>query len=118
KKDLLRGMPLAGRIGIEWDDVVVRHAAGQRLDVEGNAKQVAARLMSACEPGQTLLTKEAADHAAKSMQHDSEVPATLRWVTHGQYWLQGLNRMVTVCEAGLPNLSPFNKPAGNSKVGP
>ena len=61
--ELLEGMTLSGRIGIEWDDVIIRcseagrprpgQAAGSRpgetpTDLEGNAKQVAARLMSGC----------------------------------------------------------------------
>ena len=64
------------RIGIHWgsiieviqDDVYVG-AGAKRVELEGLSKNIAARTMSLCQPGQVLLTKEALNKVRNRTNH-------------------------------------------------
>ena len=113
--------PLEARAGIHRGEVVLRrnpanHVArgAKPIEVEGLAKPIAARVMSAATAGQTLLTKDAHDAARAS--GTKALPPNLRWVRHGEYLLKGVDAPLTLYEVGHPDHAPLSPPPSSDKV--
>ncbi|MCB9778789.1 MAG: tetratricopeptide repeat protein [Alphaproteobacteria bacterium] len=124
------GLPLAARAGMHVGEVVTWHnppedvANGAKpVEVEGIAKPVAARVMSAGGGGQTLLTASAWQ-AVGAAKQDARLlgpgagDGELGWVSHGPYAFKGVSEPVELYEVGQPGIAPLAPPPGSGKVRP
>ncbi len=116
------GIELRARAGIHVGEVILRanpadHVArgAKPLEVEGLAKSIAARLMSAAGGGQTLLTRGAFDLARRGAV-GVEVAHDLRWLAHGRYRMAGVEEPIRIYEVGLEGTAPLEAPASSAKV--
>ena len=105
--------PISARAGLHVGPVTVRENPAQDialgakpLEVDGLAKPVAARVMSAALGGQTLLT-EAARQALG--------PVAQRLLSHGHWRLKGLPEPMELFEAGELG-APFTPPPDSAKA--
>lgn len=115
--------PLAARAGIHLGEVVLREnrpedvaRGARRLDLEGLAKPVAARIMSLAGGGQTLLTKAAFDIARHAAIGHDQLPTDVRWLDHGAYNLKGVDEPLGVFEVGCVGRAPLLPPPDSEKV--
>ena len=106
-------VPLKARAGLHVGEVSLREniasdvARGAKpLEVEGLAKPLAARVMSAAMGGQTLLTSHARAALGSS---------TLRFQSHGHWRLKGVAEPIELFELGDEN-SPFTPPPDGAKA--
>ena len=107
------GLPFQARAGLHVGPVTLREnraddvAQGAKpLEVDGLAKPIVARVMSAAMGGQTLLTADA--RAALG-------PSTLRLQSHGHWRLQGVQDPIELFEVG-DAASPFQPPPDAAKA--
>jgi putative peptide modification system cyclase len=119
------GQPLAARAGVHVGDVIVWdnrlsdvELGAKRVEVEGLAKAVTARLMNLAEPGQILMSGVALELARRSVAELGVDPGTLQWLAHGEYDLKGLPEPVKVFEVGERGVAPFRTPSASSKAAP
>ncbi|MCP4590358.1 MAG: protein kinase [bacterium] len=112
---------LGFRVGIHLGEAVLivtpaADVAGgaKPLEVEGLAKQIAARIMSLALAGQTLLTRAAFMLARRAAVGDEG----LQWLAHGRYLLKGVTEPLEVYEVGREGLSPLAPPPGSEKIKP
>ena len=113
------GLPFKARAGLHVGPVTLREnsaadvALGAKpIEVEGVAKPIAARVMSAARGGQTLLTGDARIALGVT---------ALRLQSHGQWRLQGVTEPVELFElgqddAGADGDAPFTPPPGGTKA--
>ena len=108
------------RIGIHWGRVVEVHQheltigmGVKQVELEGVAKNIAARTMSLCEGGQVLLTEEAMDKVrGRSNMH---TPKNTRFACMGLYQFKGVKvpQVIYAVGATIQSLQP---PKGGEKV--
>ena len=117
------GVEVASRVGIHLGEVVLRQKpehdvtlGAKRLEVEGLAKPLTARLMSVATGGQTLLTRGAFDVARRAAEESLPDAESLRWLAHGGYLFQGVEEAVEVFEVGREGLAPLAAPPDSKKV--
>lgn len=120
--DPIGGAALSARVGIHvgevvlWENSASEVAGGaKRVDVEGLAKPVAARLMALALPGQILLSGIAFSLAQRAAPELDEA-AGLRWLTHGRYRFKGVAAPMLVHEVGQPGLAPLRAPPSTAKA--
>jgi len=111
---------LESRVGIHWGEVVLKHnelvyvkQGAKRIEVEGLAKPVAARIMSLANGGQTLIT----DQARKSSEFRKNAfsPKKLHYKCLGSYKLKGVKKPMVVHAVGVKS-KDFVLPKENGKV--
>jgi putative peptide modification system cyclase len=114
--------PLRARIGIHvgevvlWENAPEAVASGaKRVEVEGLAKPVAARLMSLALPGQVLLS-EMARTLAQRAQAELPQAERVRWLAHGRYRFKGVPVPMLVHEVGETEVSPLAPPPSSGKA--
>lgn len=108
------------RIGIHWgriievqqDDVYVG-AGAKRVELEGLAKNIAARTMSLCQAGQVLLTKEA--HLELKNRLNPQVPKTARVACVGMYRFKGVREPQEIFAIGT-DIKTLQPPPSSEKV--
>jgi class 3 adenylate cyclase len=108
------------RIGIHWgkiievkqDDVFVG-AGAKRVELEGLAKNIAARTMSLCQAGQVLLTKEAMTATRNRTSHN--LPKNARYVCVGMYKFKGVSKPQEIYAVGQ-TIESLQPPKGSDKV--
>lgn len=108
------------RIGIHWgkiievkqDDVFVG-AGAKRVELEGLAKNIAARTMSLCGAGQVLLTKEAIQSIRG--RTNSLTPKGTRYVCVGLYQFKGVKQPQEIYAVG-ETIESLQPPKGSEKV--
>ncbi len=108
------------RIGIHWgrvievkqDDVFVG-AGAKRVELEGLAKNIAARTMSLCGAGQVLLTKEAIQ--AVRGRTNGLTPKGTRYVCVGLYRFKGVKKPQEIYAVG-ETIESLQPPKGSEKV--
>lgn len=111
---------LGCRIGIHWDTIIEVHqddvwvaANAKRIELEGLAKNIAARTMSLCGEGQVLLTAEAMEVARHRTNLDT--PKGTRYVCVGKYKFKGVKKPQTIYAVG-ETLESLQPPKGSEKV--
>lgn len=108
------------RIGVHWGKIIEVtqdelwvEAGAKRVELEGLAKNVAARTMSLCEAGQVLLTKEAM-HRLRG-RTNAFTPKGTRYVCVGMYRFKGVKDPQQIFAVG-DTLKSLQPPKGNDKV--
>lgn len=111
---------LQTRIGIHWgkiievkqDDVFVG-AGAKRVELEGLAKNIAARTMSLCQSGQVLLTKEAMLEVRN--RASVKLPKDTRYVCVGLYKFKGVKEPQEIFAIG-ETIESLQPPPSSEKV--
>ena len=111
---------LQTRIGVHVGDVVeVRQheldilTGAKPIEIEGVAKNIAARTMSLCGPGQVLLTQDA--FRAIKHQNSPETPRKTRYAVAGLYKFKGVKKPISVYCVGITTES-LQPPPGSEKA--
>jgi putative peptide modification system cyclase len=122
---LSAGLPLrlCGRVGIHVGETyLVPNSAenvargAKQMEVSGLAKPIAARLMSAANPGQTLLSGTAHDLARRPCAEMLPPQPAQHWFAHGAYVLKGVEQPVQVFAVGDDDKVVAREPRENDKV--
>lgn len=111
---------LQTRIGIHWgrvievqqDDVFVG-AGAKRIELEGLAKNIAARTMSVCMAGQVLLTEEAMGKTRGRV--NVHTPKGTRYVCVGLYRFKGVKKPQKIFAVG-ESIESLQPPKSSEKV--
>ncbi|MFH0793426.1 MAG: protein kinase [bacterium] len=121
----LRGMSgerpglLMLRAGLHMGEVFVDRGEGgsQVRDVLGLHVDIASRVMSLAEGGQTLITRSVFD-SARSVLRGLHIKSLhpLSWLNHGPYRLAGVEEVVEICEVGEEALAPLRAPKDAEKA--
>jgi len=113
----LAELGLRARVGIHTGAVTLREntaddvaRGAKRIEVEGVAKPLAARVMALAGGGQTLMTAAARQALGDAALDGGEV------VRHGDYRLKGITEPVEIFELGTRGSSPFFPPADADKA--
>ncbi len=123
--ELGRGMgaELEARVGIHLGEVFLRRnptedvaRGAKRLEVEGLAKPIAARLMSVARARQTFLSRGAFAMARRAIVGRTAIGGHLAWVSHGTYRFEGIDDPVGVFEVGVEGFAPLVPPVESDKV--
>jgi putative peptide modification system cyclase len=116
-------MPLRARIGIHTGEVILqRHSAAdvaqgaKQTEVSGLAKPVAARLMSAAHPGQTLLSEAAMKAGPGPCLRHLPLELDLQWHAHGRYQLKGVSEPLQVFEVAAGAAARPREPLDSPKI--
>jgi len=111
---------LQTRIGIHWGKVIevtqdeLWQAVGAKsVELEGLAKNIAARTMSLCAAGQVLLTEEAMK--AIKGRINKFTPQGTRYACVGSYRFKGVSKPQTVFAVGV-SIESLQPPKGSDKV--
>jgi len=104
---------IGARVGIHWDKIIEVHQddvwvakSAKRLELEGLAKNIAARTMSLCVSGQVLLTREAMN--VIRFRTNKDTPPNTRYVCVGRYKFKGVRQAQEIYAVGetLESLDP------------
>ena len=108
------------RIGIHWGSIIeVRQAeiytlgGAKSVELEGISKNIAARTMSICLPGQVLLTKEAMTAIKGRMNHWT--PKGSRYACVGEYRFKGVRETQVIYAVG-ETIESLQPPPSSDKV--
>jgi len=108
------------RIGIHWGRVVevgqdeLFAAVGAKsVELEGIAKNIAARTMSLCQAGQVLLTEDAIKHIG--FRKNAHTPPSTRYACVGMYRFKGVREDVVIYAVGV-SIESLQPPKGSEKA--
>jgi class 3 adenylate cyclase len=108
------------RIGIHWGSIIeVKQAeiytlgGAKSVELEGISKNIAARTMSICLPGQVLLTKEAMTAIKGRMNHWT--PKGSRYACVGEYRFKGVKETQVIYAVG-ETIESLQPPPSSDKV--
>ena len=108
------------RIGIHWGSIIeVKQAeiytlgGAKSVELEGISKNIAARTMSICLPGQVLLTKEAMIAIKGRMNHWT--PKGSRYACVGEYRFKGVKETQIIYAVG-ETIESLQPPPSSDKV--
>ena len=111
---------LGCRIGIHWgvvvevkQDEIFTMTGAKSVELEGIAKNIAARTMSLCQAGQVLLTTEAMK--AIKGRTNSYTPKNVRYACVGEYRFKGVRETQIVYAVGS-TIESLQPPPGSEKV--
>jgi len=108
------------RIGIHWgivvevkQDEIYTLGGAKQVELEGVAKNIAARTMSLCGAGQVLLTQE----AMKAVKHRTNrfTPKGTRYALAGEYRFKGVRETQIIYTVGS-TIESLQPPKGSEKV--
>ena len=108
------------RIGIHWGEIIEVEqdelwvgVGAKSVELEGLAKNIAARTMSLCQAGQVLLTKEA--YAVVRGRTNMFTPAHTRYACVGLYKFKGVRAPMEIYAVGT-DVKYLQPPPGSEKV--
>lgn len=111
---------LQSRIGIHWGEVIEVQqtedyilANAKRIELEGVSKNIAARTMSVCSPGQILVTKEAFDTIKN--QTNYYTPKGTRYACVGLYRFKGVREPQVIYAVGI-DIQTLQPPPSSEKA--
>jgi class 3 adenylate cyclase len=111
---------LGCRIGIHWgvvvevkQDEIFTMTGAKSVELEGIAKNIAARTMSLCQAGQVLLTTEAMK--AIKGRTNNYTPKNTRYACVGEYRFKGVKETQIVYAVGS-TIESLQPPPGSEKV--
>ncbi len=113
---------IRARVGIHFGAVILREnppeavqKGAKPLEVEGLAKPLTARLMALAAPGQTLLTREAAD-AVRDEAEALALEGPVAFAACGSYQMKGIGEPVEVYAVGRPGSRGLEPPTTSAKA--
>ena len=109
----------AARIGVSLGEVVLRRGGAgdsRPLQVEGEARLLAARLAAGARQRQILLDRAAFDLARGALAPASLAAPEVRWLAHGTYGFAALDESVEIFEVGVAGVAPLAAPAERQGV--
>ena len=120
QKEVPQKTKLGCRIGIHWGKIVEVHQhelivgiGAKQVELEGVAKNIAARTMSLCQRDQVLLTREAMSQVkGKANQY---TPKNTRFACMGLYKFKGVREPQEIYSVGL-SFESLQPPKGSEKV--
>ena len=111
---------LQARIGFHWGEIVEVTqsesfvlANAKRIELEGVSKNIAARTMSVCAPGQVLLTKQAFNTIKN--QTNYYTPKGTRYACVGLYRFKGVREPQVIYAVGL-HINDLQPPPSSEKA--
>lgn len=114
--EALAELGMTARAALHVGSVTVREnlpadvaRGAKRVEVEGLAKPIAARVLALAGGGQTLLTAAARDALAGRAPRGAEIRS------HGHYRLKGIAAPLEICELGVRVRAPFAPPGDAEK---
>jgi len=114
---VLAELGMEARVGLHLGSVTLRENApadvargAKRVEVEGLATPLAARVMNLAQGRQTLLTATARAALGESIPPNAEI------ARHGYYRLKGIEEPVEIYELGVRNVAPFLPPPDAEKA--
>lgn len=120
QKDVPSKTYLKARIGIHWGELVEVTqdemwvgVGAKRVELEGISKNIAARTMSVCGPGQVLLTKSAFELIRG--RANMFTPTGLMYACVGMYQFKGVRGPVVLYAAGT-HISKLQPPPSSEKA--
>jgi predicted ATPase/class 3 adenylate cyclase/Tfp pilus assembly protein PilF len=115
--ELLDRLGMRARCGVHFGVVTLREntpeevaRGAKRMEVEGLAKPLAARVMALAAGGRTLLTTAARDALGGDVPEGAEI------CSHGHYQLKGIEAPVEILEIGRGATAAFEPPADVDKA--
>jgi class 3 adenylate cyclase len=120
QKNVPQKIKLNARIGIHFGKIVevkqdelLVGVGAKKIELEGINKNITARVMSLCEKGQVLLTKE----AVKSVKNrtNAYTPKSTRFACVGIYKFKGVREPMQVYAVG-ETIESLQPPKGSEKV--
>jgi WD40 repeat protein/class 3 adenylate cyclase len=106
------------RVGIHMGEITERlvvSAATKRLEVEGLAVDVAARIQTLAMPGQVLLSFPVFDNARQRLL-TSRLQEEVAWRAHGRYRFRAIEGTLDIFEVGFTSYSPLSAPGDTEKA--
>ena len=120
---LLAALEMTAKVGLHVGAVTLRDTpandvaqGAKRIEVEGLAKPVAARVMALARGGQTLLSNAARLALLDTLDTLDALDATLRIESHGHYRLKGVEEPVEFFELGAREHCSFTPPHDTDKA--
>ena len=120
QRTIPKKIKLNTRIGIHWGRIIEVQqseiyvgAGAKRVELEGLAKNVAARTMSLCQAGQVLLTKEAVQVVRS--RTNVHTPKSVRYACVGLYKFKGVKAPQEIYAVG-ETMQSLQPPPGSEKV--
>jgi class 3 adenylate cyclase len=111
---------LQTRIGVHWGTVIEVEqdelwvgVGAKSVELEGLAKNIAARTMSLCGPGQVLLTRAAIDSVRG--RTNMFTPKGTKYACVGMYRFKGVKEPLEIHAVGT-DIATLQPPPGNDKV--
>ena len=111
---------LKARIGIHWGEVIMKEnksiyveKGAKRIEIEGLAKPIGARIMSLAQGGQTLMSnaaRKASEHRKNAYTHKKA-----RFMSLGNYKLKGVKSVMLIHAVGIDG-DDFRLPRETAKV--
>lgn len=115
--EALVDLSLGARVGIHVGPISLRENApediargAKRVEVEGLAKPIAARVMALAGGGQTLMSGAACNALEGSLPERGEIKR------HGHYRLKGIEEPIEILELGARDRAAFFPPADTDKA--
>ena len=120
QKTIPKKTKLNTRIGIHWGKIIEVQqdelfvgVGAKRVELEGLAKNIAARTMSLCQAGQVLLTKEA--FASVKGRTSLHTPKSTRYACVGMYRFKGVKHAQQIYAVG-ETIDSLQPPPSSEKV--
>ena len=111
---------LQARIGVHWGEIIEVTqsesfvlANAKRIELEGVSKNIAARTMSVCSPGQVLITKQAFNTIKN--QTNYYTPKGTRYACVGLYRFKGVREPQVIYAVGM-NIKALQPPPSSEKA--
>lgn len=112
---LARNRKISDRIGINLGEIIIDETTGK--DLYGIQVDSTARVMSAAEGDQILMTRSTFDNARQVLKgQDLPGIAALQWLNYGSYTLKGIEDPLEICEVGEIGCAPLRAPENSEKV--
>ena len=115
--EALAELGMEARVGLHVGPVTLRENApedvargAKRIEVDGVAKPISARVLALAQGRQTLLTSTARDALAGT------IPGGAQIQRHGHYRFKGIEEPIEIFELGVRDRSPFAPPADADKA--
>ncbi|MEM7051428.1 MAG: winged helix-turn-helix domain-containing protein [Acidobacteriota bacterium] len=118
QQEWARQLPALGApaVSVHLDEVEVQESTDSSAlaEVGGSGVSLATALVFAAVGRQVLVSRSVFDLSRAAGEEVSDEGATLRWLAHGDYALEGATESIEVFEVGVEGFAPLSPPAGGT----